>query len=291
MTPPKERPFLGLCAASGGLEAKILGGEVITSYQGAKRYYRRGLVDVMGVDLALVPRLEVAEASPWFNVWEAVRVHGWDAVVEAVRGLVASMPNDDGPKDKARYLWLRDQYMPKRAGKRREWQVWNGTPETAAAYLWLSQRSYGGRGPAAGFIARPIPLPPGKEKHERGNFRHKPDAPLNRMRAHPWKDWQKLDAVHRDARRVRPRPGWTVYIDPAYKGTTGYRYGSFDRKAVVQCAVKHAMAGSSVFVSEAQPIPELISRPGWESAEIFRNSHKGRNHSRTKTEFLTFFRA
>ncbi len=264
---------------------------MITTYQGAKRYYRRGLVEAMGVDLSLVPRLEVAEASPWWCVWEAVRLHGWDAVVEAVRGLVASMPADDGPRDKARYLWLRDQYMPKRAGKRRAWQVWNATPETAAAYLWLSQRSYGGRGPAAGFIGRVIPLTKGKEKHERGNFRHKPDAPLNRMLAHPWADWKKLAAVHRDARRVRPRAGWTVYIDPPYKNTTGYRYGSFDRTAVVQCATKHAMAGSSVFVSEAKPIEELIARPGWESVEIFRNSHKGRNHSATRTEFLTFYRA
>ncbi len=77
-----------------------------------------------------------------------------------------------------------------------------------------------------------------------------------------------------------------VYIDPPYKDTTGYAH-EFDRAAVVAVARRWAEAGAHVVISEAEPIPELVT-DGWTFADIAdARIGQRRTFSRQQREVLT----
>ncbi len=80
-------------------------------------------------------------------------------------------------------------------------------------------------------------------------------------------------------------PGTRVYIDPPYRGRTGYGY-DLPRDPLLEVARAWADRGALVCVSEAEPLP----LPGWHSREItpIRRwaSRKGKRDDRRR-EFLT----
>jgi hypothetical protein len=59
-----------------------------------------------------------------------------------------------------------------------------------------------------------------------------------------------------------------VYIDPPYAGSTDYPDAGLDRPAVVALAQAWAEAGATVFVSEAEALPELLAK-GWDKRAIY----------------------
>ena len=85
-----------------------------------------------------------------------------------------------------------------------------------------------------------------------------------------------------------PEGSW-VYIDPPYKGTTGYAH-DLPREEVVRLARLWREAGAHVCISEAEPIPDLVDE-GWHVVEIT-GDRKGqkRTFSKQKREFLTMSR-
>ncbi len=108
--------------------------------------------------------------------------------------------------------------------------------------------------------------------------------------------WRRLRVLHAalparvyaDARQVPIEAGATVYIDPPYKGTTGYKH-VLSRVDVVKLALAWAEAGSIVAVAEAEPLPELMSA-GWYAQELtwMRDTGlRGRTFSAQKREFIT----
>jgi len=92
-----------------------------------------------------------------------------------------------------------------------------------------------------------------------------------------------------DARPITPAdlpPGTVVFADPPYVGTTGYA-NDLPRAAVVDLAHRWHAAGARVYISEAEPLPELTAE-GWHAVEITsqRRGQK-RTFSKQQREWLT----
>ena len=92
-----------------------------------------------------------------------------------------------------------------------------------------------------------------------------------------------------DAREVDPPqlpPGVVVYIDPPYKGTTGYAH-LFPRSEWLPVVRRWRDAGALVVVSEAEPIPALMAE-GWHAVRIDgeRRGQK-RTFSKQQAEWLS----
>lgn len=96
-----------------------------------------------------------------------------------------------------------------------------------------------------------------------------------------------------DARAVDPGPdlppGTVAYMDPPYQGTTGYGH-DLSRPEVVTLARRWADAGAVVCISEAEPIPELVT-DGWHAVRIDgERVGQKRTFSRQQAEYLTINR-
>lgn len=81
-------------------------------------------------------------------------------------------------------------------------------------------------------------------------------------------------------------PGSLVYIDPPYKGTTGYGH-TLSRDAVVGYAVQYAADKAGVVISEQEPIEELVAL-GWQTRQIAGDREHGSSFRSNKPEWLTY---
>jgi hypothetical protein len=80
--------------------------------------------------------------------------------------------------------------------------------------------------------------------------------------------------------------GVIVYSDPPYLNTTGYKH-DLSREAVVEMAESFSRLGAFVVISEAEALPELISK-GWHSLDITTTRiGSARTFSKQQNEFLT----
>ena len=107
--------------------------------------------------------------------------------------------------------------------------------------------------------------------------------------------WSHLPDIDRpmvapDATAVDPGElpeGTIAYIDPPYRGTSGYA-NDLPRADVVALARRWADAGAWVVVSEAEPLDDL---EGWDTVEITRcRIGQKRTFSRQQLEWLTMSR-
>jgi hypothetical protein len=99
--------------------------------------------------------------------------------------------------------------------------------------------------------------------------------------------------IHPDAREVDPGPclppGTVAYMDPPYLNTTGYA-SDLPRADVVALARRWAAAGAVVAISEAEPIPELVTE-GWHAVRIDgERVGARRTFSKQQAEWLTLNR-
>lgn len=92
-----------------------------------------------------------------------------------------------------------------------------------------------------------------------------------------------------DARTIDPPtlpPGTVAYMDPPYVATTGYAH-DLPRAEVVTLARRWAAAGAIVAISEAEPIPELVT-DGWHAVRIdAERVGQKRTFSKQQAEWLT----
>jgi len=82
-----------------------------------------------------------------------------------------------------------------------------------------------------------------------------------------------------------------VYVDPPYRGVTGYqRDRDLDRAGVVRLALAWAEVGAVVAVSGAEPIAALSTR-AWPVVEVTAlRRGQGRTFSKQQREFVTLSR-
>jgi hypothetical protein len=92
-----------------------------------------------------------------------------------------------------------------------------------------------------------------------------------------------------DAREIYPPtlpPGCVAYMDGPYELTTGYGH-AFPRAEQVEVIRRWDEAGAACYVSEAEPIPELVA-DGWRAVEITSTRvGQKRTFSKQKREWLT----
>lgn len=80
-----------------------------------------------------------------------------------------------------------------------------------------------------------------------------------------------------------------VFLDPPYRGTSGYGF-EFGRREVVRLALRWAAAGALVGISEAEPIGTLV-RLGWSVVDLTRKATGSRTQfSKQQREVLTLSR-
>jgi len=155
-------------------------------------------------------------------------------------------------------------------------------PREAARWIWLQGRSMFSKGASSGFAPRESSNRIKKwGAHSCGDFATWVSAiPLLKA------------TIAEDARTIDPPidgSGSVVYIDPPYRGTTGYEH-DLGRDEVVALAERWADSGSIVCISEAEPLEVLTSR-GWFSVEITGDRvGQGRTFSRQQREWLTMNR-
>lgn len=107
-------------------------------------------------------------------------------------------------------------------------------------------------------------------------------------------NWSPVE-VRSDARTVLPSGDpdldsrTVVFLDPPYRGTSGYGF-EFGRREVVRLALRWAAAGALVGISEAEPIGPLV-RLGWVAVDVTRRSRGQRTHfSAQQREVVTLSR-
>lgn len=88
----------------------------------------------------------------------------------------------------------------------------------------------------------------------------------SRARAFQALPWPSVVVAHTDAASWPVEPGAIVYMDPNYRGTLSYK-NTLTRASVVEIARAHASAGCSVFVSEGEPVTELVD-DGWSVQQL-----------------------
>lgn len=234
-------------------------------YQGGKRKFARAILEAAGLRSGQgAERVVLCDAGPWGDVWRH-QAAGVDlaALMEPWAAL-----GDDAQR--AAFGELRTRWPEIEE------------PEQSAAWLWLLQRSYAGKGPRAGFLPRRITKGP---RSNHGKWRYTPDAPAPALRRLDGLPWPARTTVLRcDARLVEPISDAIVYIDPPYAGTTGYA-ADLDRAAVLELALRWHRSGARVIVSEQEPLP---LGGDWHSVEITATrSGTSRTWAKQQREWLT----
>ena len=247
-----------LCAGSAALTRWRSGGWKLVSYAGGKDGYAESIADLM--DLQRVERVLLAEPGIWHDVWVALT---W-GLSDRVADVVERWQYED-----ARTLW--DALRGGRGKYEHEWV-------RAARALVLVSGTHGG--------------------HERGGFKglhvNRPSVdgfiPSRGSLAWRLREIPELPPIEvfRYAADVEPFAGACVYIDPPYKGRTGYEH-TLTRFEVIELAMAWKDAGARVVaVSEATP---LRFDNGWTTHELTA-ARRGqvRRNSRSVQEWLTVYK-
>jgi len=258
--------WVELCAGSAAVTLRLLGGEHAippVTYQGSKRKYAGGILEALGLRSGRgAESVILAEAGPWAEVWRYL------SAGVALSPYMTAWNEQDDDEQAAFFVELREA-LPTMTG-----------PARAAAWLWLHQRSYGGKGPAAGMAPRHIASTPGRKQ---GEWRHTIDAPAPRLDTLSALAWPSTTVHHGDVRDLEPFGDAVVYMDPPYQAATRYAY-DLPRGAVIEVADAWRAAGSVVAVSEAEP----LDLAGWHHLDITAlRTMTPRNWSRQQGEWLT----
>jgi len=242
-----------LCAGSAALARYLTGGWRLVSYAGSKDGYTHDIADVLG--LCCVDRIVLADPGLWNPVWRALSVRGGAALVADVI--------DDWADGDARSTWDWLQISRPRT-----------LTHLAARSLCLIAGTYGGH-ERGGF----------KGSHKRrpnvDGFIPKRETIAKRLRAIP--ELPPI-TIYERAHAVAAIPGAICYIDPPYRGRTGY-LNDLGRSSVLDLARYWADSGATVGVSEAEPLEEL---DGFERVLHARRSGQNRKNTRSAVEWLTY---
>ncbi len=267
------RPFVELCAGGAALTAHALGGERVATYLGSKRRQAPKLLGLMRV---LRPSMVVLNDAGEFGRTLGVMIRDGEQVARVIESW---LPEND------RELFDRLRAAPPHL---------LDPVERAAAHLYLQVRTFRSKPvhPTAegwrthGFDPEYDPRKgPGANSHARGWATPRPKLAA-RVRAFAALPWPVATfTTQRDARDITPVERAVVYIDPPYAGTHGYER-DLPRADVVSIAQRWADAGCDVYVSEGEPVAELVAQ-GWTVTTL----DERRNQMGRVVEHVTYWRA
>lgn len=243
--------IIELCAGSAALSMRLLGVRGgLAPYMGAKGRYSDAIIEATG--LRRPSRIVLVEPGPWAPTWTAAADPTQRAEVLAeLRRLLELDPRQE---------WERMRSTPPSG-------AW--TPVEVASFLAMQRWSFRGkpvwggeRWRDSGFSRTDAYGRPGGDTF--GEVLPQLGVVVRRLERLP--DLRgMIEVVHGRAESVEPScyPGAFVYLDPPYKGTTGY-HDDLPREKVLELAQRWHAAGSPVVVSEAEPLP----LPGWRHIDI-----------------------
>ena len=246
----RPRAFLELFAGTASVTLRLLGcAQPPIGYMGSKRRLAPDILAAMGLNAGQsADAVVLVDAGPWGDVWTTLLAGGWRRVADRLR---------DWSDEDASDLWhqLASEQRPADATDR------------AAAFLVLQAGSamlravgWSGAGWATHGYAHLSAL-----AVEKG-FRSRVLVGLvaDRLESAGAVGWPRALSLS-----AHPAPadiaawlgsddlsGVVAYLDPPYRGTTGYAVDC-PRDEVVRLATAYRDAGALVVVSEAEALPEL----------------------------------
>lgn len=262
--------FAELCAGSAALTLHLHGSKPPMPYMGSKARYAHAIAELYG--LTKPDEVLLVDPGPWGEAWQCllsptVR----PALIARVEALV---------KEDPRQLFDR----------LRKESVHNlSMVERTARFLVLQRLAFSGKG----LSVRPDGtwIDPGFQETaaygRAGTERFgevKPLLPKLSAKLGQLPLVESLRARACSALEIEPpydASDWVVYIDPPYRGTTGYGPDDLTRDDVVRIARRWDNAGAVVIVSEAEP----IDLP-WHTVEIT-DLRRGKKSSWQRREWLT----
>ena len=258
--------FVELCAGLAAVSLMLQGGRHArppVSRMGNKAGYALAILRVMGLRPG-----QGADRYLWCEPDDGCRalLHAYTdrAMMQEAARIIRSWADEE-----PRALWER---------LRAEGAVRVGEAREVARECFVHQGSYQYRGGASG-----IGRPDGRDAG--GGFGAV--APLVEMLPRTLAPLVSHNATtHPDARAVDPIPGSVAFMDPPYVNTTGYGH-DLPRAEVIALARRWCGAGASVYVSEAEPIADLVG-DGWRAVEITsQRIGQKRTFSKQQREWLT----
>lgn len=261
-------PFGGSLAVT----MHLLGGAAPCSWPGSKRFYTKAIVERLR--LTRPAEVVLAEPSPWYYVWKGLEgldpAQGWADLVEATRALTV-----EPEAEKETWLVRRANFRPEALSY----------AEAGAMWLWLLKRSYGNKGPQAGYCPREITMGP---RSNFGKYRYRLDDPWFRLAKMNLAPPLPTFHVYRDHADIPLDliAGSTLYVDPPYPGTTPYAWGDeLDLPAVAALAGGRWGLARCVGLSLPEDPPAGLLK-GFTVHELPRRERPGRNRSKQQRELL-----
>ena len=264
--------FVELCAGLASVSLMLQGGKYArppVSRMGNKHGYALPLLRIMGLRPG-----QGAERYLWCEPDDGCRalLHAYtdrEVMQEAAR-IIRSWKDEE-----PRALWERLRAEgPARVGEAREVARWALVSSQVNAYP-LGEKADGTLGNVGGG---------GSTWNGRDGKAQAPESVARLL------DRPTLPAtVTPDARTIEPAdlpPGTVAFMDPPYVGTTGYGH-DLPRSEVVALARRWHDAGARVYVSEAEPIADLVG-DGWHAVEITsQRVGQKRTFSKQQREWVT----
>lgn len=248
--------LIELCAGSAALTRKLCGQSKLLGFMGSKDRYVDQIIDVWG--LPPIKTFVLNDPGFWGVIWEAYCTGLFCAIADQIERWM---------EQDARSLF---EYckMNKDAGD---------LTLKAACRLCLLASTYGG-GEIGGF----------KGKHK---LRPSVDGfiPSRKSLAERVRKFSKVSSVVSTClclTKVDPLPDRFVYIDPPYKGLSGYE-NHIDHQRVIEVAKKWKSIGCSVAISESVPLDAELG-DGWRSQQLKTLNGQCRKNAKCSDEFLTY---
>lgn len=231
------------CAGSLAVGLRLLGvARSVVGWQGGKSKYADAIRSVLGVNRAA--EVWCADVSPWVPCWDALSRAG---VAHEAADLCERWWSGVRTTADARAVWDVAAVSVREAP-----ESW-GAVEVASWLVFVSGSAM--HAPSKGGAKWRMTTEP-RIRSVAGPTMEGLSAgrvTARRLRTLP-RTGLPLRAWH-GAASIPPRSGAVVYLDPPYKGTTGYGTNDLDRDGVLTLVESWRSAGSVVAVSEAEPLP------------------------------------
>lgn len=257
--------FVELCAGSAALSMEIEGIRPVVSYAGSKRGYAQEILQIMQIDKANVTKITVVDPGLWGVIHRAFVHHTCSEIAVEIEKLETEDPKT---------LFARLISSSILSGEKK-------LTMCAAEALCKIAGTYGGK-EIGGF---------------KGRHKHRPSVdgyiPSRKSLVDRCKDiaytknWNVCHSSALDVPAINDCERTVAYIDPPYTASSGQYIHQLSRNEVMKIGRLWAKQGADVYISENEPLHELIDE-GWRSRLLQNRIGQIRKDSRVTLEWVTY---